>query len=438
MNEPLVKVGILTAGQVSFTLLTPFRCGNSVVTGPQTAVCTPQGICWQGKLADEWLFEPSVYDGSCFELSEVTIGIRFHWERQENQRFRGALRLIASGGSLTVINLVRAEDYLVSVISSEMRATASLEFLKAHAVISRSWLLAQLGSSLRSADCPASSSPSGPDGVRLRWYDHTDHTLFDVCADDHCQRYQGITRASTEVAARAVRETRGLVLVSDGQICDARFSKCCGGMTEAYATCWADRDFSYLTPVRDAAGAQPPVADLRSEAGAGQWIRSAPDAFCHTSDARILSQVLNDYDRETTDFYRWQQAYTRQELSGLFARKSGIDVGDIVDLIPLARGRSGRIWKLQVVGTRRTVVIGKELEIRRLLSPTHLYSSAFVVDKVPADAPVPDSFLLTGAGWGHGVGLCQIGAAVMSESGYTYEQILHHYYTGAQLHACYQ
>ena len=265
----------------------------------------------------------------------------------------------------------------------------------------------------------------------IRWYDREDHELFDVCADDHCQRYQGITRASNPIVREVIKETRGEVLMDNDTICDARFSKCCGGVTEKFENCWEPVPHSYLTALRD--GETPAYPDLTDEREAEQWIRTSPEAFCNTTDKEILSQVLNNYDQETTDFYRWKVEYTQEELSGLIHRKTGMDFGPIIDLVPLERGSSGRITKLKIVGVRRSFTIGKELEIRRTLSETHLYSSAFVVDKKDIRLDIPSRFILTGAGWGHGVGLCQIGAAVMGAKRYSYRKILTHYFPGASI-----
>ena len=385
------------------------------------------------------LFEPQHEQTDAFELLDVTIGINFHWERKEDQRFLGALKIIVENGKLTGINVIHVEDYLTSVISSEMSATASLELLKAHAVISRSWLLAQIQKNKEITEAQANYSAfTQTDEELIRWYDREDHTRFDVCADDHCQRYQGITRASTDIVKQAISATRGQVLTSDGKICDARFSKCCGGAFEEFQYCWEDIKYPYLAQQRDSK-THATLPDLTQEVEADRWIRTSPEAFCNTTDKKILSQVLNNYDQETTDFYRWKVEYTQEELSALILKRSGIDYGQIIDLIPIARGTSGRLWKLKIVGTKRTLTIGKELEIRRTLSTSHLYSSAFVVDKEELSSEgIPGRFILTGAGWGHGVGLCQIGAAVMGEQGYKYDAILLHYYIGASIDKLYE
>ena len=459
MKEPKVHVGILFEPQIEFILLNPYQiwgtyCGGAVtyhtiVSGKQVVTYDGGKILWNGRQYEELSFEPLHEESDAFELLDVTIGINFHWERKEDQRFLGALKFIVEDNKLTGINVINVEDYLTSVISSEMSATASLELLKAHAVISRSWLLAQMQKNKELTDTKTDYSAfTLTEEELIRWYDREDHTRFDVCADDHCQRYQGITRASTEIVKQAIAATRGQVLTSGGKICDARFSKCCGGAFEEFQYCWEDVKYPYLAKQRDSQGASPITAqqvvnsqlstvncpDLTQEAEAERWIRTSPDAFCNTTDKKVLSQVLNNYDQETTDFYRWKVEYTQDELSALILKRSGIDYGQIIDLIPIARGTSGRLWKLKIVGTKRTLTIGKELEIRRTLSPSHLYSSAFVVDKENISPEgIPERFVLTGAGWGHGVGLCQIGAAVMGEQGYKYDAILLHYYIGAEI-----
>ena len=340
---------------------------------------------------------------------------------------------------ICAINELPVETYLVSVISSEMKATSSMELLKAHAVISRSWLLAQMQKRREMSQGSNSFfSFIKKDDTLIRWYDREDHTIFDVCADDHCQRYQGITMATSRHVEEAVRLTRGQILTSDGQICDARFGKCCGGVTEEFQYCWENSPKSYLKAVRDVGEGGEDLPDLTVEAAARKWILSEPESFCNTKDAKILSQVLNNYDQETHDFYRWHVDYTQEELSEIISKKAGMDFGQITDLVPLERGKSGRISKLRIVGTKRTFTIGKELEIRRVLSTSHLYSSAFVVDRLDVVDGIPQKFHISGAGWGHGVGLCQIGAAVMGEHGYKYDEILLHYYRGAEIEKIYK
>ena len=437
MKEPKVHVGILFESQIEFVLLNPYRIAGTEISGKQVVTYDEGKILWNGRRYDELLFEPLHEATDAFELLDVTIGINFHWERKEDQRFLGALKIIVENGKLTGINVINVEDYLTSVISSEMSATASLELLKAHAVISRSWLLAQIqkNKEIEAAQTGYSAMTQTEEEL-IRWYDREDHTRFDVCADDHCQRYQGITRASTEIVKQAIAATRGQVLMSDGKICDARFSKCCGGAFEEFQYCWEDVKYPYLRKQRDYKVESLP--DLTVEAEADRWIRTSPEAFCNTTDKKILSQVLNNYDQETTDFYRWKVVYTQDELSALILKRSDIDYGQIIDLVPIARGTSARLWKLKIIGTKKTLIIGKELEIRRTLSTSHLYSSAFVVDKEDVSPQgIPGRFILTGAGWGHGVGLCQIGAAVMGEQGYQYDAILLHYYIGASIDKLY-
>lgn len=466
MEEPRVSVGIMSDTTIRLelngmylargTYMSGVITRERVVKGAQEVSLATEGrMTWDNCRQWETLcFIPLEEEASDFELKDVVIGVDFHWQRKENQRFKGVLELLIEEGKLTAVNHVRVEDYLTSVISSEMSATASKELLKAHAVISRSWLLASMKSvekeypSLKAhPEAHRCTMPDTPDygEEQIRWYERDAHTRFDVCADDHCQRYQGITRATRETVREAIEATRGEVLTSEGSICDARFSKCCGGAFEEFEFCWDNVHYPYLQKKADnldKAGQAPQLPDLTREEEAEQWIRTSPEAFCNTQDKEILSQVLNSYDQETTDFYRWKVSYTQEELSELIRKRSGVDYGQIADLIPVARGTSGRLWKLKIVGTKRSCVIGKELEIRRTLSPSHLYSSAFVVDKeglVEAETntdgitQVPARFTLTGAGWGHGAGLCQIGAAVMGAKGYSYDAILRHYFEGAEL-----
>lgn len=434
MKEPEISVGIVNAQEIHFTLNGSFFAKGETVNGDQAVSFSEGGILWNDKLYRELTFTPQEERNS-FSLYDVTIGINFHWERQETQIFLGTLKLMVDEEKIVAINILPVEDYLTSVISSEMNANSSLELLKAHAVVSRSWLFAQIEKrkAMSGKDEGFFSFIKTKDEY-IRWYDREDHAIFDVCADDHCQRYQGITKASNATVAEAVRATRGRLLMYNNKICDARFSKCCGGATEEFEYCWEDKHYPYLSAIRDADKEENRLLpDLTKEEEAEHWIRKAPKSFCDTHDRKILSQILNNYDQETTDFYRWKVRYTQEELAELIRSNTKTDYGEIVDLIPVQRGPSGRICKLKIVGTLKTMTIGKELEIRRTLSRTHLFSSAFVVDKGNIINGVPQWFLLSGAGWGHGVGLCQIGAAVMGEKGYTYEEILLHYYKGADI-----
>lgn len=412
-GTPLVSVGIVGAESITFTLNGYGEDGSS-----RTATIHNGLIQYDGKAHTRLCFKPQSPDDS-FSLMDVVIGVNFHWQRLETQTFRGSLRLLADGGKVWAINDLPVEDYLESVISSEMSARSSLPLLMAHAVISRSWLMSQIDGNT------APNTQASHGDAFIRWYDHTDHTLFDVCADDHCQRYQGITKETSPNVAEAIRRTRGELLTYGDEICDARFSKCCGGAMEEFQYCWDDTPKPYLKGIGDTPEAT--IPDLTVEENARQWILSSPKSFCNTTDKRILSQVLNDYDQETTDFYRWRVSYTQEELSKLVEKKLGAGLGTITDMRPLKRGTSGRICELRITGTKKTIVVGKELEIRRALSESHLYSSAFVVEKQG------DTFTLIGAGWGHGVGLCQIGAAVMGDKGYAYDEILRHYYPGAEI-----
>ena len=420
-QQPKIRVGIMAAKEIRFCLNDSFSDGRAVYEGEMKITATGGKLNWNGILIDSLTLKPNE-PGSTFTLHDVTIGIGFHWERREEQTFSGQLKFIVEDGLVRAINVLPVEDYLTSVISSEMKPTATKEFLKAHAVISRSWVLAQLRSPFHKADAAAPITNDHILSRIIKWYDHDQHTLFDVCADDHCQRYQGRTRIISAAAETAVKETFGQTLVHEGHLCDARFSKCCGGVTEQFETCWQDEHKPYLVALRDSSINEGALPDLTIEENAHEWILSEPKSFCNSADGNILSESLNGYDLETPDYYRWTVEYTTAQVSDIFRRKSGLDIGDIVDLRPIKRGPSGRIYELEIQGTKSTVTIGKELEIRRTLSESHLFSSAFIVEKTL------DGFILKGAGWGHGVGLCQIGAAVMAAKGYTYREILQHYY----------
>ena len=433
INEPLIHVGILLEQpKISFSLLTAYKFkGKEYAPGDYSVEFSDGEIFFNGELYDEISFETDRPHKDSFELKNVIIGVNFHWERKENQLFLGALKFIVENDAISAINIVSLEDYLTSVISSEMNATSSEELLKAHSVISRSWLLAQIQKKKLIRKKYNTSFVTSTEIVR--WYDREDHLNFDVCADDHCQRYQGVTKQSTPLVKQVVVQTHGEVLTYNGTICDARFSKCCGGVTEAFENVWEPIAHPYLQGKADFTD-NASLPDLTLEEQAGAWIRSAPPAFCNTQDAVVLRQVLNDYDRETADFYRWKVAYSQEELGRLIRERSGTDYGEIIDLQPLERGTSGRILRLRIIGTKRVMIIGKELEIRRTLSPSHLYSAAFVVDTAEEnDGGIPQKFTFTGAGWGHGVGLCQIGAALMAEKGYSHEAILRHYFPHTQI-----
>ena len=443
-TAPVVSVGIVSGSELTFTLNGDFFAGDTgrVLSGMWKAQTHYGRLMLEGddstiEMADTALLLPSDRNECSFTLHAVTIGVDFHWQRNEDQVFMGSLKFMTSDDRVTAVNVLPVEDYLVSVISSEMSATSSIELLKAHAVISRSWLLAQL---IKSAGLTEGDKDYIADHVTddeiIRWYDREDHKDFDVCADDHCQRYQGITRASSRVVEKAVRETYGEVLMSEGVICDARYSKCCGGVTELFENVWEPVSHPYLRKVID--NPHPPAGfdtSLEDEHNAISWIDGNPEAFCNTSDRKILSQVLNNYDQETNDFFRWKVVYSQSELSWLVREKTGIDFGTVSTIEPLTRGTSGRIARLKITGDRKTLILGKELEIRKALSKTHLYSSAFYVEI--RDGAGDKTFVLHGAGWGHGVGLCQIGAAVMGESGYAYNEILSHYFVGSTLKQLY-
>ena len=421
-----VDIGILRAPQIKFCLAGEFSSSAGFADGENCVAAMGGKLMFNGELFDELSFVPLSYE-SLFVLHDVVIGVQFHWQRKEEQKFKGELRFIIEEGEVRAVNRIDVEEYLASVISSEMSATSSLEFLKAHTIVSRSWLYAQLD---RKEKCSVSCLGWESEDEIVRWYAREDHTLFDLCADDHCQRYQGVTRAFNPNVERAVRETHGMVLVYGGKVCDARFSKCCGGVTERFSACWEDVDYEYLPVLRDGDRSLP-LPLLSDESAVREWIESEPEAYCASASPHVLSQILNGYDRETNDFYRWRVEYTQDELSSLVAKRSGIDFGKVEDIQPVERSASGRLVRMRIVGTKATRVGGKELEIRRWLSESHLYSSAFVVDRLVVEGAV--KFVIKGAGWGHGVGMCQIGAAVMGEQGFVCSDILSHYYPGARI-----
>lgn len=441
-SEPEVRVGIKSAPKIEVFLNGEYEVSGRTVSGLQRISVSSDGcrVVWNGEEIDAPLFfTPLRPCEASFVIRDVTIGVNFHWQREENQCFKGKISFIAESGMATAINIIDVEDYLLSVIASEMSATSSLEFLKSHAVISRSWLMAQISG--KKVASPSSGNAQGaPDegcGEYIRWYDHDDHRNFDVCADDHCQRYQGISRQTTPVVKEAVEHTRGEVMMYGDELVDARFSKCCGGVFEEFETCWQPVHHPYLVARRDAEE-EADFPDLRKEHQAQEWILSAPEAFCANPGEDVLAQVLNGYDRETIDFYRWSVEYTQEELAELIRTRSGIDFGRILYLNPMERGTSGRLSRLEIVGSERSMVIGKELEIRRVLSSSHLRSSAIVIERCDVDPlGVPSRFIIHGAGWGHGVGLCQIGAAVMGQRGYGYTDILEHYFPGATVKKIY-
>ncbi|MEG2164146.1 MAG: SpoIID/LytB domain-containing protein [Bacteroidales bacterium] len=434
LKEPRIKVGIVSGDKIQFSLSDVYVTGEcDFCAGNYEAFLTMDGKISVGGIVfgTEVEFAP-VVDESLFSLEDVMIGVSFHWQRNMRQSFRGALLLVAHNSKIVCVNNISLEQYLESVISSEMRSTSFLEFLKAHAVISRSWLLAQLPQITGELPVEKGIKQEEAEDMTIVWYDREDHNIFDVCADDHCQRYQGVVLPLVPQIREALSATRGEVLISGGRICDARFSKCCGGVTELYESCWDDTPHQYLQSFADSEKISE-LPDLRDEAEAEKFIMSSPDAFCNSDSKDILSQILNDYDRETADFFRWEISYTQQDISTIIKNKTGTDFGLIKSLTPLKRGPSGRIVLLRIDGTKCSQTIGKELYIRRILSLTHLYSSAFVVKVGECHEGIPCSFTLHGAGWGHGVGLCQIGAAVMASRGYDYERILSHYFAAAKL-----
>jgi len=445
-KEPNISVGIHSEKEIKFELYGDFSVGGfkQSLSGRFTAeVQDNRIICKSGKdkieILNEIIFEPGDPALDSFLIIDVPIGIKFHWERKEKQRFMGSLKLLRENDKIWVINILSTGRYLTSVISSEMNSKSSIQLLKAHAIVSRSWLLAQVekAKSLKGKKEKYKTLFQTENEI-IKWMDREDHKLFDVCADDHCQRYQGITKISTENSRLAIEETKGIVLMYDKKICDTRYSKCCGGITEAYENVWEPIKHDYLSSVVDYKFEPENYnTDFSSEQNVRKWITGNPPAFCNNSDSRILTQVLVDFDQETKDFFRWKVEYTQEQVKKIIKSKSEIDFGDIIDLVPVERGDSGRLIKLKIIGSKKTITIGKELEIRKVLSETHLYSSAFVVDKEGEKNGVPEKFIIHGAGWGHGVGLCQIGAAVMAAQGYQFDEILLHYFKDAKLKKIY-
>lgn len=445
MDEPKVSVAILNDPQIQIELSGEYLIKELDITisGPISAAIENDKIKLTGNrilhaAENEFNIEPVDSTESSFLIKDVVIGIDFHWQKKEDQRFKGSLRLIKEKGNITAVNVINVEEYLMSVISSEMSATSSEELLKAHSIISRSWLIAQIQKSdnLKKSDDNKYSFVETEDKL-IKWFDREDHVLYDVCADDHCQRYQGITKIISDKSKKAIEFTRGMLLTYEGEICDARYSKSCGGVSENFELVWEPVEYPYLKKVIDYSEDTASDFDLTLESDAEKWIKGNPPAFCNTHDEKILSQVLLDFDQTTKDFYRWKVEYTQEEISGLVNKNLGDDFGEILDLIPVSRGVSGRLIELKIVGSRKTLTIGKELIIRKTFSNSHLYSSAFVVEKHDVENKIPGKFVLLGAGWGHGVGLCQIGAAVMGEKGYKFDEILLHYFKGAELKKLY-
>lgn len=441
-REPVIRVGVLTGvREVKFALKGSFITsdGESVKDGDYIASADNGAVKLGNVRSAELTVSPTDFDSGRFTVHGVKIGINFHWEREESQQFQGALKLVSAPEGLTLINELPVESYLVSVISSEMSASCPLDLLRAHTIVSRSWLLAQTSKPANVSN-EANTRSQTSEGELIRWYDRENHDAFDVCADDHCQRYQGISKASSDAAFVAVRDTRAKALVYGDEICDARYSKSCGGMTELFRAAWEDKDVPYLTAVCDVPGSDPSEyrMPLSIESNADAWITSSPPAYCGIVTAELLARIVPAFDQETQDFYRWRVDYTQEELSELISSRLGIDFGRVRALRPIERGESGRIIKLKITGEKRTLVIGKELEIRRALSRSHLYSSAFVIRAEQGNlSDYPARFTLLGAGWGHGVGLCQIGAAVMADRGQGYEEILSHYFSGTEISTLY-
>lgn len=445
-KEPTVSVGILTEAKIIFELYGDFKTSGLKQTFSgrfDAEVKENRIICKRGEekieISDEIIFKPLDEDTDSFLIKDVTIGVKFHWERKEKQRFQGSLKLKKYNNKIVVINILPLEKYLVSVISSEISSKSSIQLLKSHAIVSRSWILAQLEKqNAAKKESKDYETQFESETEIIKWYDRKEHLLFDVCADDHCQRYQGVTKIFSNTALNAIEETKGIVLIYDDVICDTRYSKSCGGVTESFENVWESKDYAYLSSVVDYKY-YPENYNLNfsNENIAKKWIKGNPSGYCNTSDQRILSQVLLDFDQETKDFYRWKVEYSQKELSDIIRTKSNIDYGEIIDLVPVERGDSSRLIKLKIIGTKKVLTIGKELEIRRVLSPSHLYSSAIIIDKYDIQNNIPQKFIISGAGWGHGVGLCQIGAAVMASIGHQFDEILLHYFKEAKLKKIY-
>ena len=440
-QQPLISVGILTEKKIEFELYGEFNSygmKNNFSGKYSAQLVNDKIVCTKGvektEISNEIIFEPKETGVDSFLIRDVIIGNKFHWQKKERERFTGSLKLIKSKNKIVAINILPIEDYLTSVISSEMSAKCPVEALKAHAVISRSWILSQF----QKSKGQKSKIESNTETEHIKWYDREEHELFDVCNDDHCQRYHGVTKIFTSAVSRVIEETKGIVLMNGKEICDARYSKACGGISEAFENTWEPVEHSYLKPVIDYKYEPENLSlDFSKEKNAVKWISNNVPAFCNTNDQTLLSQILVDFDQSTTDFYRWKLVYSQEEISKIIAEKSGIDFGEIIDMVPLERGASGRIIKLKICGTKKELIVGKELEIRKYLSKSHLYSSAFFVEKTNIKNKIPQRFIITGAGWGHGVGLCQIGAAVMASQGYKFDEILLHYFIGVRLKKIY-
>lgn len=424
-----VQVGILEAPSIDFNILSPYLLNGEQITGPQTVNFEKGRINYNGKLYDELSFIPADKDTARIEVSRVTIGKDFHWQEEQTQQFSGSWKIVANQENVIGINIIGMEEYLKSVVSSEMSANAPIELLKAHAIIARSWLIRMIE---KNEPEMLSGNLHG-----LIWHEAEEHRYYDVCADDHCQRYQGITRITNPAAVEAVEATQGQVITYLDEVIDARYSKCCGGITEEFSTAWGDKDYPYLISVRDTIG-NSQIWRSWIDKNIDKWVGEKPPAWCNVTDPVVIRSIMNDFDQKTTDFYRWTVTYTQEELVDIIRIKTGMDPGEVISLEPLERGPSGRLWKLRINGTLNSWVIGKELEIRRAFSPTHLYSSAFTVETEQDEAGNTTRFIFHGAGWGHGVGLCQIGAANMAAHGYSFQEIIRHYYRKAEVTKIYE
>ncbi len=424
-KEPTIRVGLIQDREN-----TKFSIDKSVSLVPEKGMkikLTPQGKETWRIFANEGLvcenltthekhaypeagfirIEPEDLKNTLTVLHDVTIGIQFHWEREEDDDYPYILEFCKSSAKkIMAINELPVERYLESVISSEMSGDCPSALLHAHTVIARSWLLAQM--------------------------QNPPHVNYLVCHDDHCQRYQGMRRW-TKSAGNAVKDTHGEVLTYQGEICDTRYSKSCGGITENFENCWPPQKVSYCQTIVDAPENKiSPVPDLTKEENVRTWVTFRPASFCNATPQE-LERLLVEYDREIKDLFRWEVIYSQDEITKLIESKTQRKLGQLKEIKTGKRGRSGRLLSIDFIGTTGNIHVDDQLEIRRVLSPSHLYSACFVVDTEGGKDSVPDKFILRGGGWGHGVGLCQIGAAVMSTHGYDYKQILQHYYRGTEL-----
>lgn len=341
-------------------------------------------------------------------VSNIMIGIQFHWQKHEDLDYRGIIEVgFNNQGKLVVINEIDLENYLVSVNSSEMTSDCPIGLLESQTVVARNTVLATMGK-------------------------HHYNTNFHLCSDDHCQCYHGKKREQ-QVSRQAVENTWGRILLHGDEICDARYSKICGGIMEDYRYVWENRDIPYMVSGIDSD--EEINYPANTEETAKELIDTSLPAYCNTDLHKLPENLANLYS--TQNLFRWEVTYPREELESLISEKTGKDIGELQDIIPLERGDSGRLIYINLVGSDKTLKIGKELEIRRVLSKSHLYSSCFYVRKEMGTDGKVSRFILKGAGWGHGVGLCQVGATVMASKKIPYQKILEHYYKNTNLVSLY-